>query len=103
MIIFKLFIIFYSIINILVSLLFFKKNLPIINIFSFVIGSIFMLFSVIGNFTCLKLTLLFLGLLTIQVSAIRNGMFFKKKISLSHHIIRLLISIIILYIYGKQI
>lgn len=97
----KLIILIYSILNILVSILSIKKNLPILNISIFIVGSILMICSVWGDLSLNKMISLLIGLLLIQLGALLNGNFLKGKFSLSHQIIRLTISLVIIFIYWR--
>lgn len=97
----KLIILIYSILNILVSILSIKKNLPLLNISIFIVGSLLMIYSVWGDFSLNKMISLLIGLLLIQLGAVLNGNFLKGKFSLSHQIIRFTISLVIIFIYWR--
>lgn len=98
MMILKIIILIYSTLNVLVSILSIKKNLPVLNISIFIVGSLLMIYSVWDDFNLNKMISLLIGLLLIQLGAILNGNFLKEKTSLSHQIIRLIISLVIIFI-----
>lgn len=55
-------------------------------------------FAVIGN-EILVIILLILSLIAVHVSAISNGLKMHGKINVPHHLVRLLISILIIVLY----
>ncbi|MDD3224992.1 MAG: hypothetical protein PHX70_09900 [Clostridium sp.] len=73
--------------------------------FSMIIGSVFIIISTIFNVIAGKnlLVLLIIGLILIHISAINNGLKMYGKIHLKHHLIRLVISVLIVMMYLKVI
>lgn len=82
-----------------------EQKLSSWSVFSMIIGSVSIIISAVFNVIAGKnlVMLLIIGLILIHISAIDNGLKMYGKIHLKHHLVRLVISVLVIVMYLKVI